>query len=357
MGVYILTYLISSLAITFRGVKRKFISLFVFSWLLFLIGFRYEIGGDWDAYFNYYEIIYPYWERIFLTDPGYGVINFISGWLNGGIYLVNILSGFIFLFSLFYFIKHLPYPSLAIAIANSYLVFVVAMGYTRQSISIGLLMIAYILFSKGKIIQSVIFSFLAVFFHTSALFGLIIILLAFLWQNKLRIKLNKKHLFVLIIITIIITIILLLGYYKFFLLRQEYFLTTYVKGEMESKGAYPRVFLNFIAGLIVLLGIVKLKTGEPLWKIFSLCSILSPFTIPIFGSTTVDRLTLYIYPLQMISYSHLLTRVKESSLRFFLWLIIFLVYLFILIVWLLFAQHKDAWVPYKNLVFKFIFGK
>jgi hypothetical protein len=353
LGVYILTYLISSLAITFRGVKRKFISLFVFSWLLFLIGFRYEIGGDWDAYFNYYEIIYPYWEKIFLTDPGYGVINFISGWLNGGIYLVNILSGFIFLFGLFYFIKHLPYPSLALAIANSYLVFVVAMGYTRQSISIGLLMIAYILFSKGKIIQSVIFSFLAVFFHTSALFGLIIILLAFLWQNKLRIKLNKKHLFVLIIITII----LLLAYYKFFLPRQEYFLTTYVKGEMESKGAYPRVFLNFIAGLIVLLGIVKLKTGEPLWKIFSLCSILSPFTIPIFGSTTVDRLTLYIYPLQMISYSHLLTRVKESSLRFFLWLIIFLVYLFILIVWLLFAQHKDAWVPYKNLVFKFIFGK
>jgi hypothetical protein len=353
LGVYILTYLISSLAITFRRVKRKFIFLFVFSWLLFLIGFRYEIGADWNAYLNYYEIVYPYLENIFLTDPGYGVINFISGWLNGGIYLVNILSGFIFLFGLFYFIKHLPYPSLAMAIASSYLIFVVAMGYTRQSIAIGLLMIAYILFSKGKIIRSVIFSFLAVFFHTSALFGLIIIFLAFLWQNKLRIMLNKKHLFVLIIITII----LLLAYYKFFLLRQEYFLTTYVKGEMESKGAYPRVFLNFIAGLFVLLGIVKLKTGEPLWKILAACSILSPFTIPIFGSTTVDRLNLYIYPLQIISYTHLLTKVKESSLRYLLWLIIFLVYLFTLIIWLLFAQHKDAWIPYKNSVFKFIFGK
>jgi hypothetical protein len=353
LGVYILTYLISSLAITYRGVKRKFVSLFVFSLLLFLIGFRYEIGGDWDAYFNYYEIIYPYWENIFLTEPGYSVINFISGWLNGGIYLVNILSGFIFLFGLFYFIKHLPYPSLAMAIASSYLIFVVAMGYTRQSIAIGLLMIAYILFSKGKIIRSVIFSFLAVFFHTSALFGLIIILLAFLWQNKFRIMQNKKYLFVLIIITTIS----LLAYYKFFLPYQEYFLAEYVKEKMESKGAYPRVFLNFIAGLFFLLGIIKLKNGEPLWKIFSLCSILSPFTIPIFGSTTVDRLNLYIYPLQMISYSHLLTRVKESSLRFFLWLLIFLVYLFILIVWLLFAVNRDYWVPYKNLVFKFIFGK
>uniref|UniRef100_A0A7C4JQA0 EpsG family protein n=1 Tax=Thermodesulfobacterium geofontis TaxID=1295609 RepID=A0A7C4JQA0_9BACT len=349
MNIYIFSYLFLSLVTAiFRKQKLwKLYILFPFVWLLFMIGLRYEIGTDWDAYLKYYEIIYPYWENIFLTDPGYGFINFVAGWLGGEIYLVNTLSGGIFLIGLFYFIKHLPYPSIALAIANAYLTFVAAMGYTRQSVAIGLLMIAYVLFSKGKIIKSFVFSFLAVTFHKTALFGFVIILFTFLCKLRARIIWNKKY----FLAFVVIVAMLIMTYSIFFLPYQKYLLTQYILEKMESKGALPRVFLNFIAGLLILLGIVKIKFDKTLWQTISLLSILSFLSMPFLGTTTVDRLNLYMYPIQMVAFTHLINNVKEQNLKYLIWILIFYSYMFILTVWLLFAVHKEFWVPYKNLIF------
>jgi len=140
---------------------RRFAFSLIFLWLLFMIGLRQEIGADWNNYLVYYrDIIQIGLRGIFITEPGYGLLNYISGQLDGGIYLTNTLSALLFLFGLLFFIKDLPYKSLAIVIA-SYLIFVVAMGYSRQAIAISIVMVAYKFYMDKKNMISIIIAFLA----------------------------------------------------------------------------------------------------------------------------------------------------------------------------------------------------
>ncbi len=194
MVVYIEIFLLSSLSlmIAYQQPFRSILKSFVFLLLLIFVGLRHQVGGDWDNYKRIYEFISQNGiDALFYTDPGYSLINLVSSYLGGDIFLVNLISGFIFLMGLFYFISKLPYPSLTIAIANSYLIFIVAMGYTRQSIAIGILMISYALYTNKKYIASLILSFIAVFFHKAALFGMFIVAFSIVLSYKNQ--LNRKH--------------------------------------------------------------------------------------------------------------------------------------------------------------------
>ena len=352
MIIYIFSYLLLSIFIAlFKKAKlEKIIFLFAFIWLLFIIGLRYEIGPDWSAYLEYYERIYPYWESIFETDPGYGAINFIAGWLGGEIYLVNTLSAFIFLFGLFYFIKQLHYPSVALAIANNYLVFVVAMSAVRQSIAIGLTFIAYVLFSKGKVKLSLIFSFLAVLFHKTAIFVTIIILFSFLLENRKHIIRNKKILFTFMLIGSVTSV----SYYIFFLPYYQWFIELYTIIIRQMDAVPARTILNSIGGLLILLGVVRLKFGKTLWQTMSIFSIISLLLTPLLTPNVVDRLNFYLYPLQMISFAHIITKIKGKAFKHLIYILIFSAYMFIFTMWLLFSRMREWWVPYKNIIFNLV---
>ncbi len=143
--------------------------------------------------------------------------------------------------------------------------------------------------------------------------------------------------------------------YLFFLKPyQKYFITTYILGGMESKGAYPRLLLNVIASLLVISGFVKEpKTKDIIiFKTMSFFSLFFLFLIPILGSTTIDRLSLYLYPLQFYAYSFFVYNIKNKSSKFFFYYAIMCLYFLVLVVWLLFAVHREAWIPYKNILLK-----
>ncbi|RKX58738.1 MAG: hypothetical protein DRP29_06000 [Thermodesulfobacteriota bacterium] len=350
MVPYIVIFLLSSLFLTLSYPKifRIPLKFLVFLFLLIFIGLRYQVGADWDSYKKIYEFISQNGiDALFYTDPGYGLINLVSSYLGGDIFFVNLISGFIFLIGLFYFVSKLPYPSLTIAIANSYLVFIVAMGYTRQSIAIGILMISYALYINKKYIPSLILPFIAVFFHKSALFGIFIVAFSMVLSYKTR--LNLKYYFALLIIFIGLISI---SYFFFFKPYQEYFITTYILGNMESKGAYPRLLLNAIAGLLVISDFVKEpKTKDVIiFKTMSFFSLFFIFLIPLLGSTTIDRLNLYLYPLQCYAYSFFVYNIKNKSSKFLFYYTIMCLYFLVLVIWLLFAVHRKAWIPYKNIL-------
>jgi len=113
-----------------------------------LIGLRETVGGDWSSYPKMYHDIQ---NNFFATDPGYATINKLSYFFGFGIYGVNFISAILFLFGLltFYNTFNLKY-SYAIFISFPFLILVVSMGVTHQSIAFGLLLISYLFFYKAK---------------------------------------------------------------------------------------------------------------------------------------------------------------------------------------------------------------
>ena len=159
---------------------------FIIIFLTLFIGLRFQVGGDWGSYELYFDLIsYNDFSEIFDVrhDMGYAALNWIASKLGYSIYLVNFICAFIFTYGLCYLCRSLPRPFLALCVSFPYLITVVAMGYTRQSVAIGLSMIAIIVLTKQRLF---IFSFLillAALFHKTALllFGL-----AFLAASKNR---------------------------------------------------------------------------------------------------------------------------------------------------------------------------
>ena len=117
--------------------------------LTMVIGFRYEVGGDWGSYSRYFSNAkYLVFEAKVSQDPGFTALNLLSYHLNLGFSGVNIISALIFSSGLVLFCRNLPRPWLALACAIPYLVIVVSMGYTRQSIALGLVIGAFVMLSR-----------------------------------------------------------------------------------------------------------------------------------------------------------------------------------------------------------------
>ena len=122
--------------------------------LSLLIGLRYQVGGDWPNYIEYFERVrdVPLAEVLGLTDPGYQLLNWLSLKMGWGIFGTNLICGIMFTAGLLHFCRNLPRPWLAVTIAVPYLVIVVAMGYTRQDISRIFLWQAMIVLLIGTVI-------------------------------------------------------------------------------------------------------------------------------------------------------------------------------------------------------------
>lgn len=69
---------------------RVYLFILVFITFTLIIGLRHEVGGDWEAYLNYY-IVSTYSSigeiSLIFSDIGYGIVNWFSAQINGDIYL------------------------------------------------------------------------------------------------------------------------------------------------------------------------------------------------------------------------------------------------------------------------------
>ena len=142
------------------------------------------MGGDWGNYINYVEsAMDKSLADMFLTsEPGYNLLNWLGANLFGGVYLVNTICGLIFSFCLLTFCRSQPRPWLALTLAFPYLVTVVAMGYSRQGVAIGLEMLALLSLQRDRLVPYLVLIAFAATFHRTAL-----VLLVLLWRLFLRI--------------------------------------------------------------------------------------------------------------------------------------------------------------------------
>ncbi|GAL37552.1 hypothetical protein JCM19240_699 [Vibrio maritimus] len=313
---------------------------FIWLVLVLVIGFRFEVGGDWGAYLRYLDRVadLSVTEALALKDPGYQMLNVFSQYVGGGIFSVNLMAATLFVTGLMVFCANQPRPMLALAVAFPYMVIVLSMGYTRQSIAIGLSMIAFYSLIHNSIYRFSFWLVLACLFHQSAI---LLIPIGVMLSNRNR------------ILGYFLLALTLCGAY--FILLQDsvdalYY--GYIESEYQSQGALVRVCMSVVPSLIFLTlkGSFDLQPNEKkLWTIFSFLSITCLILLYISSaSTAIDRVALYLLPLQLVVFSHLpevFGSKRKSNIQ---WTSLVLFYCALVqFVWLFYAQNAYAWLPYK----------
>lgn len=309
--------------------------------LTLMIGLRHEVGGDWGNYLPHVE---ETTGRAFIDvigeggEPAYSALNWLGGNVFGGIYLVNTVCAFLFTWGLLSFCRAQPRPWLALVVAVPYLITVVAMGYTRQGVAIGLAMLALTALMKGSGLRFVFWVAVAATFHKSAV---ILVPIAVFSGTKYRLQ---------TVVGVIVSAALL-----FLLILYESvdgLNASYIEAQYDSSGAAIRIAMNALPAVVFLsyrkrFGLPPSQTA--LWTWMSLAAlgfVALLFVSP--SSTAVDRVALYWIPLQLF----VLSRVPDVLGRFggrnSHWVTAVVSYSgAVLFVWLFFAVHADSWLPYQ----------
>ena len=312
-----------------------------------IIGFRYEVGGDWGNYLRQFDLIKADKHLLEVLavgkDPGYVFLNWLMAkWGLVGIYGVNLLCGAMFVTGLIMFCRQQPDPLLAFAAAIPYLMIVVAMGYTRQGVALGFLLWAITYLDRGKVLQYVVLIAVASLFHKTVLvmlpFG--IFLLGKGWLIR--------------------SLMILLAFYGLWsaLLSEEQdtLWKNYVEVQMVSEGAKIRVLMNVLPSALLLMYWKRWKQSFPmpwLWFTMAVGSLISLALVD-FASTAVDRIALYFLPIQLAVYSRLahLPLLEDRQLDpAIVTVAIVVLYAAVLYVWLNYATHAQYWLPYQNILF------
>jgi hypothetical protein len=317
--------------------------------LALLIGLRFEVGGDWVNYLPYVDKAtgLPFGDLFVEVEPGYVLFNWFGANWGGGVFLVNTLCGMVFSLGLLAFCRAQPRPWLALTLAFPYLVVVVAMGYSRQGVAIGLEMLALLALQRDRLLQYLVLIALASTFHRTAL--VLLVLPASTLSGGLRFSQ---------LIRFGLLAVASYGLYSSAMAPDlDNYIQSYIEAEYQSQGALVRVSLCLLPAVVFLANRPAFCLSFNLQRVWSLLSWLAVgsaialFTLA--SSTAVDRLALYLIPLQMFVGSRLPdARLFGVSPGQWNQLLIFFSFA-VLLVWLLFANHSRAWLPYRNLLLPF----
>lgn len=305
-----------------------------------MIGYRFEVGGDWGAYQKQFQEIEgrPLDEILGVTDPGYVLLNWISDNLDLGIWGVNLVCGALFSTGLLRFCRSLPRPWLALTVAVPYLLIVVAMGYSRQGVALGCAMLGMVSLKNRSPLWFVIWVILGATFHKSAVLMLPIAALA-----------ASKNRYWSVALAIATT------YFGYVLLVQDAFdelYANYVEADIQSEGAMIRLMMNAVPALILLLYGKRFQfdpAERSLWRGFAMLSLALLGGIFVSNaSTAIDRMALYMLPLQVVVFAHLpnvLGRTRGRNLGVVSAVVAY--YAVVQFTWLNFANYSTYWQPYR----------
>lgn len=308
--------------------------------LTLLIGWRQEVGADWFSYLDNFASV-PYASQIpdwWWNDPGYRCFEWIAFQLGWGIHGVNLMAGALLSIGLIIFCRHLPRPWLALAVSIPYLVIILGMGYSRQAAALGCLMAGLAALGSGKVLRFVTLALLGAVFHKSAV---LLLPMAALATSRRRWT------------TAIWVVVIAAGAYRLFLQESVDSLRSgYLEAEYQSEGALVRLLMTALPAALLLWKRKRFAVSIPqqrLWFWFSLASFALLgwyFVSP--SSTAVDRVALYLLPLQLMVFAYL-PEVLGSSVRSNRGWVLAVVAYYALVefVWLNFAIHAKYWVPYR----------
>jgi hypothetical protein len=314
----------------------------MFVLIALMIGMRHQVGGDWANYLgnleNTLNLNLSETFSVSRGDPADGLIKWIASQSGFGIYLVNSVYAMLFSWGLLVFCKMQPRPWLALTVAVPYLIIVVAMGYSRQGVAIGLAMLGLVALENKAVVKFVLWVALAAMFHKSAI---ILIPLALVAGTRHR---------VLTLIWVVVAAIVL-----YVLLLKEYLdslLSGYIGDQYESSGAAIRIAMNALPSAIFLTLRKRFQLTPAQRNFWSWMAFAALAFVPLLfvspSSTAVDRVALYWIPLQMFVWSRVPDAMGRTGVSTSGWVYAVVAYSAIVqFVWLFFATHSLYWLPYQ----------
>ena len=317
--------------------------------LTLMIGFRFQVGGDWGNYLNTYINIQnlslkdAFNNATFMADPAFLILNWLSAQVNFGVYGVNLVLGAIFAYGLARFCKQLPRPLLGLVSAIPYLVIVVGMGYSRQAGALGFGLLALVALQENKKLKFFLWILLAATIHKTAL---LLLPLAGLAAST-----NRIYIIFWLVMIFTLSYIFLLAQAVSFLYEH------YIQDSYQSSGAFIRIAMTFVPSIIFLLYKKRFKFSqekEDLWKWIAYFTILCMAVLMLTSiSAALDRMALYFLPMQIMVFSYLPDLFgNRGRVNQVIKILIISYYGLVLFVWLNFAYHAGNWLPYRNLLFE-----
>jgi hypothetical protein len=303
-----------------------------------MIGFRFRVGADWDSY----QFIYGDIQRLGVTkallrwEPGYTLINFFAGELGAGIWLVNLICGLIFMYGVVQFARRQPNPWLAVLVGVPYLIIGVGMGYTRQAVAIGCCMAGFAALSRGSFRRMVLWVIAGAMFHRTALVVLPLVTLSYA-RNRFQ--------------TLLVLIVGSYIAYKLLWTNIDKFQNLYIHRAYEAQGSGVRLAMNITPAVIFLSVSRRFGLSEDerrIWRNFAIVAVLSLLLwLGTRNTVVVDRLALYLIPLQIIVFSRLPNVLSNSDSPSGEYKGLIILYCAVVqFTWLNFANHAGYWVPY-----------
>lgn len=307
-----------------------------------IIGLRHEVGGDWFTYGRHFEVVarMPLPEVMSAGwDVGYYGLNWVVAHFGGDVYFLNFLCAVPLVWGTIALCRQQAWPWLGLYAAVPYLLIVVGMGYTRQSAAIGFVMLGLVCLADGKVRQFVGWTLVAATFHKTAT---LIIPLAALSADRNRIW-----------TAFWVLVMAILGTWLFLAERSERLWANYVESAYAdaSSGAAIRVAMNLIPAILFLALRKSLTNDRTERRMWTWMSILSILCVPMLlvSATATDRMALYFIPLQIVVAARLCRLAHTVKTRSAIFLCILFFYAMVQFVWLNFAHHSFAWIPYQFL--------
>jgi len=319
----------------------------VIVWLIIvaiITGLRFRVGGDWVTYLGYLERsqIASFGESLALADPLYECLNWLASSIDQGIALVNSVVAALFYLGVYRILADVNYRWIAIAAGTPYLFIVVGMGYSRQAMALGFVMMGYAALVQGRSLAFATYALIGSGCHKSALVVLPLALIVS-GRNPVR-RVGFASLAAVV------------GYDVFVADYADKLQQVYLVEQLTtSQGAGIRLAMNGICGVGILF-LRKTATQSSLdhrfwlWLGFASALLWAVFIALGDYSTAFDRMSIYCMPIQMY-FAQLLVKSSSIHSRATVSVFLGLVYFLVLLIWLLFAAHSQYWLPYQSIVF------
>lgn len=302
-----------------------------------MIGLRHEVGGDWFNYLPHFDQASQMELRdaAAMSDPGHYILNLLVFRLGGNIYAVNLVYAAVLAWGTIVFCRRQPNPWLALLAAVPYMLIVVGMGYTRQSAALGLALLGLIALGESRIRTFLVCVAIGALFHKSAVLMMPIAALA---ASRNRILTGA-----------IVAASAGLLYYLLLLDSADMMWRNYVEEDMQSEGGLIRVVMNVLPAIVLILYRRRLVPDDQERKLWLWMAVFALVCVPLvlLASTAVDRVALYLIPLQLFVVSRLplLARAGQSRTALVVGIVVF--YAAVQFVWLNYATHAQFWTPYQ----------
>jgi hypothetical protein len=330
-------------AFALTGARRAGILLLLVGLLYWvMIGFRFQVGADWNNYIFIYDLkkTYPLGRLIFDREPGYGALMWTTAQFGWNVIFINAVSGLVFCWGMFSVARRCPEPWIAITIATPLLAVAFAMSGVRQAIAGGIIFYLFATWDHRSTLGRVGFVALAMLFHFSAVFVLIFVALAARAQPVVR--LGGSGAIALLTLAII----------KFAPGSMEAYSRLYVGGEskMSAPGAIVQVGILAIGGTLYLINRQRWSDwiGESSLIRNLAWGSLALLPMILVSSVGAYRFALYFWPMAMYVFSGIPRLIVMPTGRAFYRVLLVIASFAMLAGWLKYANNSLPWWPYRN---------